>query len=276
MKRRRALRMLAIGVTFAAAVGLPAGAGAAGVLSWGPPRLVDHAAPFSNPAALNGVSCPSASLCVGVDDLGSVASTTDPQAPHPTWKLTAPVEQDVTFYSISCPSVHLCVAVNQAGGAGERARIAISTDPTGSAAEWKVSDGNYNSLENVVCPSTSLCVIDSLGGLYVSTDPGAAHPVWTEALRQSIGGDDGLVQVSCASPALCIVGTDSGAIYTSTDPAQGSSTWQRTASFPNLSSTTCRVRPRACVSRSTRTARSSAQAIRRQAPRTTSMRGSSR
>jgi hypothetical protein len=234
MKQRHALRLLAIGAMIMATIVLPASAGATGGLSWRSPRLVDRAAPFSNPAVLNGVSCPSASLCVGVDDLGSIASTTDPQARRPTWTFTTPIEQNVTFYSISCPSVHLCVAVNQAGGVGERARIAISTDPTGAASKWKVSDANFNSLQNVACPSRSLCVIDSLGGLHVSTDPGAAHPSWKEALPQSIGGGDPLVQVSCASSALCVAVGASGGVYTSTDPAQSPSTWHRTASFPQL------------------------------------------
>ena len=234
LKQRRAIRLLVLGAMIMAGIVLPASASATGALSWRSPRLVDRAAPFSNPAVLNGVSCPSASLCVGVDGLGSIARTTDPEALRPTWTLTTPIEQNVTFYSISCPSVHLCVAVNQAGGSGERARIAISTDPTGSASTWKVSDANFNSIQNVVCPTTSLCVIDALGGLHVSTNPGAAHPSWKEALPESVGSDDLLSQVSCASTALCVAVGDGGGIYTSTDPAGGSSTWHRTASFPQL------------------------------------------
>jgi hypothetical protein len=230
--RRRAIWLLVLGGMIMAVIAPAASASAA--LRWQSPRLVDRAAPFSNPAVLNGVSCPSASLCVGVDDLGSIARTTDPEAPHPTWTLTAPIEHNVTFYSISCPSVRLCVAVNQAGGSGERARIAISTDPTGPASTWKVSDANFNSIQNIDCPTTSLCVIDALGGLHVSTNPAAAHPSWKQALPESLGSDDLLSQVSCASAALCVAVGDGGGIYTSTDPARGPSTWQRKAAFPKL------------------------------------------
>lgn len=234
LRQRRAIRLLVLGVIIVATIVPPTSAGATDALTWRSPRLVDPTAPFSNPAVLNGVSCPSVSLCVGVDDLGSIARTTDPEAPRPTWTLTAPIQHNVTFYSISCPSVHLCVTVNQAGGVGERARIAISTDPTGAASAWKVYDANFNSIQNVVCPTTSLCVIDAFGGLHVSTNPGAAHPNWKEALPESAGGGDLLSQVSCASTALCVTVGDSGGIYTSTDPAGGPSTWHRTASFPAL------------------------------------------
>ena len=275
LKQRRAIRLLVLGAMIMVAIVPPASASATGALSWRSPRLVDQAAPFSNPAVLNGVSCPSASLCVGVDDLGSIARTTDPEAPRPTWMLTAPLEQNVTFYSISCPSVHLCVAVNQAGGSGERARIAISTDPTGSASTWKVSDANFGSIQNVVCPTTSLCVIDALGGLHVSTNPGAVHPSWKEALPESVGSDDLLTQVSCARPRCA---SRSGTAAASTPrpiPLEAARPGIGRHRFPSSCSTTCRVRRRACVSPSMKTARSSVRVIQRQAARITSMRDSS-
>src|SRR5690242_13286695 len=55
----------------------PAGA-ANGVLSWSQPALIDQQAPFTSGSAIRGVSCPSTTLCLGVDDKGDVVVSTNP------------------------------------------------------------------------------------------------------------------------------------------------------------------------------------------------------
>jgi hypothetical protein len=231
-------RLVGFGVILAAAASVfgPAGAWAKGVLRWQPPRAVDQAAPFADPAVLNGLACPSVSLCVGVDALGSVDASRDPSASAALWKRTTPLDpaEGVSFHSISCPSARLCVAVNTAGGVGEHARIATSTDPTGGAHAWKViSLGRHSgSVQNVDCPTTSLCVIDTLGGLLVSTDPTGGAKKWRSVLQRGPVGDL-LTEVSCPSASLCVVVGETG-VYSSTDPAGGGSDWRRVASFPKL------------------------------------------
>jgi hypothetical protein len=230
--------LVGLTVILAAAASIfgPAGASAKGVLHWQSPRVVDRAAPFASPAVLNGISCPTASLCVGVDALGSIDTSRDPFAGAAAWRRTNPLDpaEGVSFHSISCPSARLCVAVNTAGGVGEHARIATSTDPTGGAHAWKViSLGRHSgSVQNVDCPTTSLCVIDTLGGLLVSTDPTGGANKWRSVLQRG-PVDDLLSGVSCPSASLCVAIGETG-IYSSADPAGSGSDWRRVASFPKL------------------------------------------
>jgi hypothetical protein len=231
-------RLVGLGVILVAAASmfLPAAAFGKGVLHWHPPRVVDAAAPFADPAVLNGISCPSTSLCVGVDGLGSVDTSRNPFASPAAWKRTTPLDpaEGVSFHAISCPSARLCVAVNTAEGVGQHARIATSTDPTGGAHAWKViSLGRHSgSVQNIDCPTASLCVIDTLGGLLVSTDPTGGADKWRSVLQRG-PVDDLLSGVSCPSASLCVVIGETG-VYSSTDPAGSGSDWRQVASFPKL------------------------------------------
>jgi photosystem II stability/assembly factor-like uncharacterized protein len=232
------IRLVGLGVLLAAVVSAvgPAAAWGKGAMRWQPPRGVDDVAPFADPAVLNGISCPSASLCVGVDALGSVDTSRDPFARTAVWKRTTPLDpaEGVSFHSVSCPSARLCVAVNTADGVGEHARIATSTDPAGGAHAWKViSLGRHSgSVQNIDCPTTSLCVIDTLGGLLVSTDPTGGAKQWRTVLQHG-PADDLLTEVACPSASLCVVVGETG-VYRSTDPAGAAPAWRRVASFPKL------------------------------------------
>jgi hypothetical protein len=53
------------------------GALASSPFSWSPPALIDGHAPFGSSAELTGVSCPSSTLCVAVDGVGKIATSTD-------------------------------------------------------------------------------------------------------------------------------------------------------------------------------------------------------
>ena len=66
--------------------------------------------------------------------------------------------------SISCPTINLCVAV-------EYSNVITSSNPTGGAAAWTVTnvDGR-NSLTAVSCPTTTFCVaVDGVGNAIVGT-----------------------------------------------------------------------------------------------------------
>src|SRR4051794_24036455 len=96
--------------------GPTAPASAASGLSWSSPRLIDERPPFGHGRSLQGISCPSASLCVAVDRAGNVVSSNDPTGPREAWTVSkVDTSRDEGLTGISCPSVSLCVAVDGAG-----------------------------------------------------------------------------------------------------------------------------------------------------------------
>ncbi|HET9198854.1 MAG TPA: hypothetical protein VFN92_11450 [Solirubrobacterales bacterium] len=131
---------------------------------------------------------------------------------------------------MSCPTAGLCVAVGYEGS------VFTSTDPTGGAGAWRVSDVNEGPgaahLTAVSCPSVSLCVAvsggygGSAGRVFASTDPAAGG--WQMA---QLAGFPDLRGVSCATPTLCVAVAKEGRIFVSSDPTGGASAW-RPASSP--------------------------------------------
>jgi hypothetical protein len=65
---------------------------------------------------LDAVSCPSASLCVAVDNLGQVETTSTPTGDASASTL-ARVDGFNALLGVSCPSAALCVAVDGSGNA---------------------------------------------------------------------------------------------------------------------------------------------------------------
>jgi YVTN family beta-propeller protein len=219
-------------VVAAVALGLllPGTAGAAtSPFTWGPGFMPDRVAPVGSNSAisLNDVSCPSSALCVAVDSLGNVVTSTNPtalsgqQGAEPgsgaTWTPLT-IDPGVSLNGVSCPSTGLCVAVGTDGS------VAISTDPTdGSSANWTVTQVDGAALNAVSCPSMSLCaLVDDNGNVLTSTTPATA-PNWVLA-----AADPGasLRAISC-TPAgeLCVAADDAGSVVSSTDPTGGAATW---------------------------------------------------
>src|SRR5207342_832113 len=103
--------------------------------------------------ALLGVSCPSTSLCVAVDDEGNVVTSTSPTGGAGAWTVTG-VDGSNEFVGVSCPSTSLCVAADFDGN------IVTSTDPTGGASKWTVTAVDFvvtnesNLPSALSCPST--------------------------------------------------------------------------------------------------------------------------
>ena len=92
------------------ALGAPATASASG-LSWSSPQLIDSQAPYTNPASLSDLSCPSTSLCVATDSAGNVATSTNPTGGASAWTTTR-VDDAYAVHGISCPTTSLCVATD--------------------------------------------------------------------------------------------------------------------------------------------------------------------
>jgi hypothetical protein len=181
-----------------------------------------HAIPLYQ--SLNAVSCPSISLCVAVDQNGSVASSTNPTGGRSAWRL-ADVDGTAPLSSVSCPTTGLCVAV-----AGSTGNIVTSTDPTGGPGAWVVAHVDSGAIPiffggYVSCPSTSLCVLaDGSGNVLTSTHPTGGPSGWTSA--HVLGGSPpGFSAISCPSSSLCAGLDEHGDVVTSTDPTGGASAW---------------------------------------------------
>jgi hypothetical protein len=221
----RAARTLVLSLlVWLAAATLPAAslgsAGLVGLPGWSAPKLIDRSA-GPNTAGFNGLSCPSASLCVAVNGSGEVLTTTSPAVVSSWQAVRLPARQ---LAAVSCPSVRLCVVV---GGGHE---LFVSTRPTGPAAAWMTVELNRGSqITAVSCASPHLCVVVEQNGLaYSSTDPARGVPAWhrERVVHQGLG--DVLGHVSCPTVHLCVA-LDSGAnaILTTSDPQKPAGRWRK-------------------------------------------------
>jgi hypothetical protein len=175
-----------------------------------------------------GMSCPTTSLCVGVDTNNQVIVSADPAGGASAWQLfTVPeVTQGYGFVAVSCPAATLCLAVDGNGN------IYVSRDPGGGAPAWvhtaalKTPNGpvhvNYRGL---ACASVKLClVLGDNGMLYAATRPAGGDSAWTG----SGNADLAPVSVSCAKAPVCVVtgyvGTTPGFAASAT-PTEPLSEW---------------------------------------------------
>lgn len=194
---------------------------------WGAPIGID-----SNP--IDGLDCPSISLCVAVDNDGRVLSSTDPSGGARRWR-SADVDGRKSLIAISCPSASVCVAVDGDGNA------VTTGDPPGPASAWTVAlvdssitepssyGGGRDLLRGVSCPSVSFCVAaDSVGNIVYSDDPTGGLGAWA-LIHVDDNSDYGcagggltcqapLMGVSCPTAALCTAVDFTGSILQTTAP----------------------------------------------------------
>jgi RHS repeat-associated protein len=183
----------------------------------GPPGWSEATA--DSGAKILGVSCPSATLCVGVDHAGNVVSATNPIGGPSAWSLATPISS-YSLNGISCPTTNLCEAV------GSNGQIFSTSTPTGAHTAWTgtTADGT-KTINAVSCPSTSLCVAtDANGNVLVNSNPVGSR-TWTVT---NIDGSASILAISCvptASSAQCVATDANGNVLTATNPA---STWTTT------------------------------------------------
>ncbi|HTW12963.1 MAG TPA: hypothetical protein VME01_09480, partial [Solirubrobacteraceae bacterium] len=173
-------------------------------------------------ASLTGVSCPTASFCIVVDNQGYLSWTRHPGAGARFW--TKPLHVDTTapdgstpgsdgyagFAGISCPSASMCVAIDNAG------QVVTSANPIGGLSAWSTTAlAKTPVLSSISCPSTTLCVIGGSQRFY-STNP--------------TGGTGNVISaITCQSITLCVgVGYGDGSLGLATataTPSGTASTW---------------------------------------------------
>jgi hypothetical protein len=252
--RNASLVAIVVAGSLAAACG--SARAAASPVSWGSPVAIDDQPPFAYPTEVSGVSCPSTGLCVAVDGVGDVLTSTDPAGGTAAWTSVRVAEH---FTAVACPSTELCVAIggdaiatstDPTGGAGtwsivrvgrelaalscasvrlcvatekDRGDVWTSTDPAGGAGAWSETTVEQRALSGISCPSVKLCVAVNYGEYVVtSTDPTGGAGAWTAT---QVAENRTIFDVSCASEHLCVATDNYGEVLTSTDPTGGAGAW---------------------------------------------------
>jgi hypothetical protein len=195
-----------------------------GARAWSRPARIDTApAAGGGYAGLSGISCPSITLCVAVDDAesGNVLTATRPTAGARGWRSSS-VGQRLT--GVSCASTRLCVAVG--------AQHLYATVPAGGASAWHATGPQAGGgiMSAIDCPSLSLCVAagygnSSTGLITTSTNPRGGTASWKTVSVQDTPPDpgEGLLDAVGCGRGLCVAVDGADNAYTA--PAPGSGTW---------------------------------------------------
>ena len=235
MRIRRGLLTILAAVAATVVSVLPAGgadalspaAGPAG-LTWSAPVSVDGT------NHINGVSCPSASLCVAVDGEGNVLTSSSPAGGVGAWSVSS-IPGVFGLESISCATATMCVAQD---GSGD---VVTSTDPAGGGATWtKANLTGGAGRTQISCPSTSLCVASFddqifngsqfVADVWVSTDPTGGAGKWERVELEDPG--NAISSVSCATSTLCFALDSEGNRLATSEPTGAPSAWHAAAVDP--------------------------------------------
>lgn len=196
-------------------------AAAAPSLTWSGPTEVDGS---HKPT---GISCPSATLCVAVDDAGrAVIGTRSATGAAWSWS-TFSIDGGRALSSVSCPSTALCVAVDAEG------RAVVGRNPSVGPGSWSpVTIDGTTPLTSVSCASNAFCVaVDREGHALFSTSPTVAVAgAWSGPVAIAAS----LSAVSCASSALCVAVDSEGNAVLSTEPTGGAAAWHKRLIDPAL------------------------------------------
>ena len=169
---------------------------------------------------LNGVSCPTVSLCVATaneQNVGLVLTSTDPTGGAGAWS-TVTADSNTTLQAVDCASTTLCVA----GNGGE---TAFSSDPTGGPGAWGIDDAPEGGVAQAVsCPlSTSTCI--AIGGDAISVGTLVAAHTMSVSLAGSgsgsVRGSSGAFGILCPGTCSSLAPADGTATLLAT-PGRGS------------------------------------------------------
>jgi hypothetical protein len=178
--------------------------------------------PPSTAGTLTGISCPSASLCVAVDDGGSVFTSTDAVDSSPTWTRT-PIDGNHELLGVSCPTRRFCLAVDNAQNVIE------TMAPL--KRHWRIQRLHLPSilgrggpiearLEGVSCTTARMCAVIADDGIVASSrQPTDGARSWS---TKQIGQ---VTALACPSASLCVAVDGNGNAIESIDAWSPSPTW---------------------------------------------------
>lgn len=193
-----------------------------GASAWTVTRL------FYGPSGGQGLSCPTASLCVAFSG-GEILASTHPAAGASAWTLqyTNPANNPICkegcpalIAALTCRTTRLCVAFDDVGD------VLSSTDPAGGSGAWRIHNVDVSNCQlgcfggGVSCPSVSLCFAQP-GTLVTSHSPGSG--AWKIAPPTN-SEEPTLSPESCPSSRLCVGVSNMGDLLVSTKPTKRWST----------------------------------------------------
>jgi photosystem II stability/assembly factor-like uncharacterized protein len=179
--------------------------------------------------AVDAVTCPTTTTCIAVGD--SLLVSTDGGA---TWSTKTTPSGFTDLRSISCSSSTQCVAIGtNPEGINDESVSAIAVETTDGGATWTnvVMPSSTPTLDQVSCPSTSICVAagssQSYGGaapFYQSNDGGAtwAPASTTPSQISEVAG------LACPAVSHCAVVGRKNNLEAATSATSNFSTWQDT------------------------------------------------
>ena len=185
-------------------------------------------------ANINGIACPSTTLCVAVDDSGHILSSTHPAESAAAWKKLLPTATEGhALTSIACPSAALCVVADNDG------TVLTSSDPSGGSEAWTAT--RLAAIpETVGCETPTLCVAVSITGqIMTSSNPAGGESAWTSP-TESVDASHPPLVMSCAV-GLCAFTDGNGDVVSATNPTGGASEWTTANVLPGeyISSISC-------------------------------------
>ncbi len=178
------------------------GGGLANV-AFGPPATATLTGSLSGLTEIRGLSCPSKTLCIGVDDAGAVLRSSTPAGDASSWKR------------------RLQPAVTNGLKIGA---IYSSSKPTAGAKAFKRVKLTTSKIVSISCRSSKLCVAIGLGGrAWSSSNPSGGRSTWHSVLLDNhnyptnAGGfGRRLIGLACAPKSVCVTGDAAGRVFSST------------------------------------------------------------
>jgi hypothetical protein len=164
---------------------------------------------------IEGIACPSTTLCVAVDNAGNALYDSSP--PTGGWTTESVGDGTTALDAISCPTTSSCAA------APARGSVLTSTSPTSGQA-WTKTSLTTAALTAVSCNSSLECVAtDADGDVFASANASASPVTWSATY--SLDKSNQPRAVSCVDSGLCVVVDGGGVAYSSDDATAAQPTW---------------------------------------------------
>jgi hypothetical protein len=170
-----------------------------GAKAWSHPVRIDSSVAVGGGySGLTDISCPSASLCVAVDNaaVGNAVYSTDPTGGKSAWK-TVKLQGPAT--SVDCPTTTLCVI-----GGSERYVSTAPSDPTSWKAAGALTGGVYQDID---CVGATLCIGVGFGTTSTGFENATKTPTGAWSTVFNVIGDPPPIGSTLLDTVSCTRGT---------------------------------------------------------------------